>query len=282
MNRNANGNGLPFHASGQRQQGFGAIAARARRISPKNLALLAGVCIVSLLTLARFFGPSPDVPSPIVNNQSEHEAKNDLERAMLVKQILETRKSAYSFDDFTEEGLVMETNQHLLPATAILLGWKRLDGLKLIVNYLARYPYIKEIIIWNNNQEAKLNKKDFEFDASYGPVPELQVYNGQENLHDFAKYMSCSLAKYQHCYFQDDDWLNTHMDALYTNFLTSPNLIHTNTLPLIHMEHRRWTFTNPGKLFLDCGFICHDAMKQQMQKPSFSESGISSVPTQSN
>jgi hypothetical protein len=126
------------------------------------------------------------------------------------------------------------------------LGWKRLDGLKLIVNYLARYPYIKEIIIWNNNQETKLNKKDFEFDASYGPAPELQVYNGQENLHDFAKYMSCSLAKYQHCYFQDDDWLNTHMDALYTNFLTSPSLIHTNTLPLIHMEHRRWTFTNAG------------------------------------
>ncbi|KAF9141577.1 hypothetical protein BGX30_004540 [Mortierella sp. GBA39] len=243
MNRNANGNGLPFHASGQRQQVFGAIAAKTRRISTKNLALLAGVCIVSLLTLARLFGPSPDVPSPIVN-QSEHEAKNDLERELLVKQILEARKSAYSFDDFTEEGLVMETNQHLLPATAILLGWKRLDGLKLIVNYLARYPYIKEIIIWNNNQGTKLNKKDFEFDDSYGPVPELQVYNGQENLHDFAKYMSCSLAKYQHCYFQDDDWLNTHMDALYTNFLTSPSLIHTNTLPLIHMEHRRWTFTN--------------------------------------
>ncbi|KAK5814577.1 hypothetical protein F5H01DRAFT_26501 [Linnemannia elongata] len=243
MNRNANGNGLPFHASGQRQQGFGAIIARTRRISPKNLALLACVCIVSLLTLARFFGPSPDVPLPIAH-QSEHETKDDLERELLVKQILDTRKSAYSFDDFTEEGLVMETNQHLLPATAILLGWKRLDGLKLIVNYLARYPYIKEIIIWNNNQESKLNKKDFEFDASYGPVPELQVYNSQENLHDFAKYMSCSLAKYQHCYFQDDDWLNTHMDALYTNFLTSPNLIHTNTLPLIHMEHRRWTFTN--------------------------------------
>ncbi|KAG0311097.1 hypothetical protein BGZ97_012079 [Linnemannia gamsii] len=224
MNRNANGNGLPFHASGQRQQGFGAIAAKTRRISPKNMILVAGVCIVTLLTLARFFGPNPETPSPIVN-QSEHDTTNDLGRELLVKQILETRKSAYSFDDFTEEGL-------------------RLDGLKLIVNYLARYPYIKEIIIWNNNQETKLNKKDFEFDASYGPAPELQVYNGQENLHDFAKYMSCSLAKYQHCYFQDDDWLNTHMDALYTNFLTSPSLIHTNTLPLIHMEHRRWTFTN--------------------------------------
>ncbi|KAG0380029.1 hypothetical protein BGX24_010539 [Mortierella sp. AD032] len=246
MNRNVNGNGngLPFHASGQRHQGFGAIASTSRRVSPKNLLLLAGVCIVSLFTLSRFFSASSDrTPSNVVNH-SEHEAKNDLERELLVKQILETRKSAYNFDDFTEEGLVLETNQHLLPATAVLLGWKRQEGLKLIVKYLARYPYIKEIIIWNNNQETKLSKKDFEFDSIDGPAPELQVYNGQENLHDFAKYMSCSLAKYQHCYFQDDDWLNTHMDALYTNFLTSPSLIHTNTLPLIHMEHRRWTFTN--------------------------------------
>lgn len=263
MNRNANGNGLPFHASGQRQQGFGAIAAKTRRLNLKNIIFIAGVCIVSLLTLARFFGPNLEEPSPIFS-QSEHEAKNDLERELLIKQILETRKSAYSFDDFTEEGLVMESNQHLLPATAILLGWKRLDNLKLIVNYLARYPYIKEIIIWNNNQEAKLNKKEFELDASYGPVPELQVYNGQENLHDFAKYMSCSLAKYQHCYFQDDDWLNTHMDALYTNFLTSPSLIHTNTLPLIHMEHRRWTFTNAGTLYLHGD---HDAIINKCKSP---------------
>ncbi|KAF9934276.1 hypothetical protein FBU30_002694 [Linnemannia zychae] len=242
MNRNVNGNGLPFHASAQRQ-GFGAIGAKTRRIGPKSFMLLAGICIVSILALSRLFGSNLDQSSPNMN-MSEHEARNDLERELLVKQILETRKSAYSFDDFTEEGLVLETNQHLMPATAILLGWKRLEGLKLIVKYLARYPYIKEIIIWNNNQGTKLSKKDFEFDAQYGPAPELQVYNGQENLHDFAKYMSCSLAKYQHCYFQDDDWLNTHMDALYTNFLTSPSLIHTNTLPMIHMEHRRWTFTN--------------------------------------
>ncbi|KAF9991572.1 hypothetical protein BGZ65_000412, partial [Modicella reniformis] len=187
-------------------------------------------------------------------DQSEHAATSDAERELLVKQILETRSSAYNFEDFTEEALVLEENAHLLPATAILLGWKRLEGLKLVVRYLARYPYIKEIIIWNNNRENKLTKQDFEFDLldnddattipRYGPLPELQVYNGKENLHDLAKYMACSIAKYQHCYFQDDDWLNTHMDALYTNFLTSPNLIHTNTLPLIHMEHRRWTFTN--------------------------------------
>ncbi|KAF9102294.1 hypothetical protein BGX27_011049 [Mortierella sp. AM989] len=258
MNRNSNGNGLPIYSSGDsRRQTFGGMLGHARRISPGRLFILIGLCVISLLALNRLSGSS-NTPHASVD-QSEHESRNEAEREMLVKQLVATRKSAYSFDDFTEEGLVLEENAHLLPATAILLGWKRLDGLKLIVKYLARYPYIKEIIVWNNNKENKLSKNDFEFDPSFGPVPELQVYNGKDNLHDFAKYMSCSLAKYQHCYFQDDDWLNTHMDALYTNFLTSPSLIHTNTLPLIHMEHRRWTFTNEeirmhtGFAWMGCG-----------------------------
>ncbi|KAF9569230.1 hypothetical protein EC968_002638 [Mortierella alpina] len=243
MNRNTNGNSLPFHAAGSiRKPGLSTVLSQARRISPGRLFILIGLCVISLLALTRMFR-SEESPASSVD-QSEHASKNEAERELMVKQILESRRSAYNFEDFSEEGLVMQENSRLLPATAILLGWKRLEGLKLVVNYLARYPYIKEIIIWNNNKENRLTKNDFEFDPSFGPLPELQVYNGKENLHDFAKYMSCSLAKYQHCYFQDDDWLNTHMDALYTNFLTSPNLIHTNTLPLIHMEHRRWTFTN--------------------------------------
>ena len=54
------------------------------------------------------------------------------------------------------------------------------------------------------------------------------------------------MAKYDYCYFQDDDWLNLYMDSIYSNFLKSPNLIHSNTMPIIHLEHRRWTFTNAG------------------------------------
>ncbi|KAI1288750.1 hypothetical protein EDD11_009696 [Mortierella claussenii] len=245
MNKSNSGSSLPFHsAAGARRQGS-SFFSHARRISPGRLFILIGLCLFSILALTRIPSRSSSAPSDnTALDQSEKESRSEAERELLVQHILETRTSAYSFEDFTEQGLVLEENEHLLPATAILLGWKRLEGLKLIVKYLARYPYIKEIIIWNNNKEQRLTRQDFELDARFGPVPELQVYNGKENLHDFAKYMSCSLAKYQHCYFQDDDWLNTHMDALYTNFLTSPNLIHTNTLPLIHMEHRRWTFTN--------------------------------------
>ncbi|KAF8969783.1 hypothetical protein BGZ46_010599, partial [Entomortierella lignicola] len=227
-----------------------------KRISLQKFLLLVTLCTFSLFVLAKLFKPHEHLQQLQQQQQQQKQQEDsfslhqgpdspdEVERQLVVQHILATRKSSFSFEDFTEEGLEMPRNQHLLPTTAILLGWKRTRGLQLIVQYLARYPFIKQIIIWNNNKELKLSKRDFEMDPSFGPLPEIQVYNAVENLHDFAKYMSCSLAKYKHCYFQDDDWLNTHMDSLYTNFLTSPNLIHTNTLPLIQMEHRRWTFTN--------------------------------------
>ncbi|KAF9339951.1 hypothetical protein BGZ91_004112 [Linnemannia elongata] len=278
MNRNGNANSLPFHfgttSSSQSRttrppllsnnSSTSIPAAISRRISPLKFLLLLALCAFSLLVLSRpFSSTSTDNGHPTTSTDDEPlpdrkdstPSDQQLERELFVQQILDSRKSAYSFDDFTEQGLLLPQNEHLLPATAILLGWKRIDTLKMLVRYLVRYPYIKEIIIWNNNKDIQLSKRDFELEsnssagagaggAGFGPLPELQVYNAAENLRDFAKYMSCSLAKYEYCYFQDDDWLNTHMDALYTNFLTSPNLIHTNTLPLIQMEHRRWTFTN--------------------------------------
>lgn len=76
---------------------------------------------------------------------------------------------------------------------------------------------------------------------------EIRVFNSYENLHDTAKYTTCSMAQYDYCYFQDDDWLNLYLDSMYTNFLRYPDLIHSNTMPIIHLEHKRWQFTNKGK-----------------------------------
>ncbi|KAG0237220.1 hypothetical protein BGW42_001487 [Actinomortierella wolfii] len=240
MNRANSSTGLPFHSGGSRNTSMQSLVISVKRMGLGRLIALVGICIASLIVISKAFRQDT---APRTNERVEH-SLTEQEREETVRHFLSTRKSQYQFEDFTDEGLNAIGNEHLLPTTAILLSWKRVEGLKTIVNYLARYPYIKEVIIWNNNKENHLSKADFVVDETYGPAPEVKVVNGQENLHDLAKYMSCSLAKYKYCYFQDDDWLNTHMDALYTNFLTSPNLIHTNTLPLIHMEHRRWTFTN--------------------------------------
>ncbi|KAF9428342.1 hypothetical protein BGZ94_002740 [Podila epigama] len=259
ISRSDNANSLPYYGNSvsggrlgksvsSRDSGKGGNIFTHRRISLRRIVVLLGLCIVSLLALNRIFAPSSynrridtDVDESIEVDEQKDE---ELEQKRHIQRILDNRRSSYSFDDFSEQGLSRPENAHLLPTTAVLLAWKRMDGLKLIVSYLARYPYIKEIIVWNNNREIPLTREDFDLHNTYGPPPELQVYNAAENLRDIAKYMSCSFAKYKHCYFQDDDWLNTHMDALYTNFLTSPNLLHTNTQPLIQMEHRRWTFTN--------------------------------------
>lgn len=94
----------------------------------------------------------------------------------------------------------------------------------------------------------------------------MRLYNPGDNLHDFSKQITCSLAKYDICYFQDDDWLNRYMDSLYTNFLRSPNLIHTNTMPIIHLEHRRWQFQNEdlnihtGFAWMGCGSFVPKSM----------------------
>ncbi|KAG0260942.1 hypothetical protein DFQ27_003266 [Actinomortierella ambigua] len=246
MNRANSSSSLPFHSSGSRKTSVQSLAITVKRMGLVRLCALVGICIASLLVISRAFRHE----TVLNNNDRVEHSLQEHEREETVRHILNTRRSQYLFEDFSDEAF---GNEHLIATTAILLSWKRVEGLKTIVRYLARYPYIKEIIIWNNNKENHLTKADFAmtdddmaaFNGGNGAaLPEIKVVNAQENLHDLAKYMSCSLASYSYCYFQDDDWLNTHMDALYTNFLTSPNLIHTNTLPLIHMEHRRWTFTN--------------------------------------
>lgn len=41
--------------------------------------------------------------------------------------------------------------------TAVLLHWKRRKGMELVMRHLARYPYIREIIIWNNKPGIDLS-----------------------------------------------------------------------------------------------------------------------------
>lgn len=98
--------------------------------------------------------------------------------------------------------------------------------------------------------------QEFEISTPTGlDPPILRIYNSPANIHDAGKHHACSLATYDHCYFNDDDWLNIYMDSLYSNYLdccsgTGVNAkdgrIASNTLPIIHLEHRRWRFDNPG------------------------------------
>lgn len=40
--------------------------------------------------------------------------------------------------------------------TAVVLHWKRRKGLELVLRHLARYPFIREVIVWNNRPGVDL------------------------------------------------------------------------------------------------------------------------------
>ncbi|KAK4704768.1 hypothetical protein P7C70_g1437, partial [Phenoliferia sp. Uapishka_3] len=170
----------------------------------------------------------------------------------------ESRQSVYPPGIFHERELASDTS-HVVGVTAVVLHWKRRQGLQLVLEHISKYPYIREIIIWNNMPGVNLVASDFvlssRFQYSIGP-PKLRIINSPSNVHDAGKHIACSLASYKHCYFNDDDWLNIYMDSLYTNYLDccaggggperggSGGRIASNTMPLIHLEHRRWRFAN--------------------------------------
>ncbi|CAG8619931.1 7454_t:CDS:2, partial [Acaulospora colombiana] len=198
----------------------------------------------------------PKFSSPSRDNASKDQ-KKPWERSDL-SEVIYGRSSFYKKDQFTDKAL---EGNGLIPVTAIILNWKRIESLQVVVNYISKYPYVKEILIWNNNAKTYIRRQARSvdnFELNNTDVI-LNVFNSDKNLHDLSKYITCSMAKYDYCYFQDDDWLNLYMDSTYTNFIRNPNLIHSNTMPVIHLEHRRWTFHNADKnlhtgfTWLGCG-----------------------------
>lgn len=65
-----------------------------------------------------------------------------------------------------------------------------------------------------------------------------------EDLGSMARFTTCATASRLYCYFQDDTYLNTYMDTLYTNFLRFPTLIHANAKPSHYENQMKWRFYN--------------------------------------
>ncbi|CAG8647386.1 1037_t:CDS:2 [Acaulospora morrowiae] len=190
--------------------------------------LLFGTCLwISILRFRIDFSDSR-MRTKVIFSPEEKTLKDIPEKTWIsdLNKLTDDRTSFFKREQFTDEAL---KKNGLIPVTAIMLNWGRVENLR-VLNF-------------------KLNNTDVI----------LNVFNSVENLQDLSKYIICSMAKYDYCYFQDDDWLNLYMDSVYINFLRSPSLIHSNTMPIIHLEHRRWTFSNKDKnlhtgfTWLGCG-----------------------------
>ncbi|KAF9970599.1 hypothetical protein BGZ73_006665 [Actinomortierella ambigua] len=170
-----------------------------------------------------------------------------------------SRQSAYSarlFEEAGNTGAPPGSNKsHFIPVTAVVLSWKRKEGTQAVVSFLQKYPFIKEILIWNNNKDDPLSASDFQSQQETTPEhkPSITVFNAEANLHDYSKYTTCVLAKYDHCYIQDDDWINLSMDSMYTLFVENPNILVTNTMPAMNAQQRSWMFQNP-QIHMHTGF----------------------------
>ncbi|KAF9158782.1 hypothetical protein DFQ26_007262 [Actinomortierella ambigua] len=170
-----------------------------------------------------------------------------------------SRQSAYSarlFEDVSSTGSPPGSNKGpYIPVTAVVLSWKRKEGTQAVVSFLQKYPFIKEILVWNNNKDDPLHSSDFQSQQEATPEhkPSITVFNAEANLHDYSKYTTCVLAKYDHCYIQDDDWINLSMDSMYALFVENPNILVTNTMPAMNAQQRSWMFQNP-QIHMHTGF----------------------------
>jgi len=279
---------LPLH--GQKYRPVASIQAHvrtvARRITPAR-ALIAFCIFLSLYILAQSTSSSNNSnvaghdPSPRqggrVRDVHAKDKKARLERQRMLLEwdsrsnyrtdLAESepgRVSAFSPALFSSDS--HPSSSKYIPVTAVILSWKRKEGAKAVVAHLRKYPFFKEILIWNNNPEVVLTAKDFadwrrpldssKDDGTNGQRLEetsVVVFNSVANLHDFSKYTTCSLAKYDHCYIQDDDWINLSLDSMYSLFMDQPNSLVTSTIPAMYAQQRKWMFHN-AQIGLHTGF----------------------------
>lgn len=66
--------------------------------------------------------------------------------------LIESRKSAYPPSLFREAAL-----SPAVGVTAVVLHWKRRKGLDLVIRHITRYPFVREVIVWNNRPGVDLS-----------------------------------------------------------------------------------------------------------------------------
>ena len=167
-------------------------------------------------------------------------------------------------DGFNEIEIGYEINQYKklrteYQLTAILLHWRRLNGVRNLVKIMLQhedlFPYI---IIWNNNPSKKLSFNDLSIEET----DRVQIVQSDVNIKDQAKYRACEMAKTNACFYIDDDWdMSLYMRSLYASFLLEPTILHAITDQFTYFTNLMWTFFDPeidlhtGFSWIGCGSI---------------------------
>jgi hypothetical protein len=144
--------------------------------------------------------------------------------------------------------------------TAILLHWKRLEGVKKTVQYLANTNLFRQIIIWNNNPQIHLTVQHFTTNNQMQKY--IHIINSKVNLKDEAKYRACAQAKTRACFYVDDDWnVSQYLKSLISSYRSDPNLLHSVTDAYTFYTNLVWTYIDStidlhtGFSWIGCGSI---------------------------
>lgn len=168
--------------------------------------------------------------------------------------------SGFSVVDYDQAKLEETRLINEYDLTALLLHWKRFDGLQRILQDLLKTGLFKEIIIWNNNHDVYLTLDQL---ISENPSNQsIRIINSPENLKDKAKYRACSEARTRACFYVDDDYNPVnYLKSLIASFRSDPNVLHTVTEPYTYYTNLIWTYMDSsidlhsGFSWIGCGSV---------------------------
>ena len=223
-------------------------------ITKERLILLAVIISILLLLEVNLFSPIlEDHRTPYATKLSSinPEKHSSIESSHLGFTALEYR-----------EAVLQETtinNEYDL--TAVLLYWKRVDGLNSTLHYLLHTDLFKQIIVWNNNPDINLTLDHFG-NQSHSQMRLVRIINSQQNLKDEAKYRACAEAKTRACFYIDDDYTPaSYLKSLIASFRAEPNLLHAATDPYTYYNNVLWSYfdstidLHTGFAWIGCGSI---------------------------
>lgn len=104
------------------------------------------LAVVSRIDLENAAAAAYDAVPPTLLQESEYTR---------ILGLIEGKSSAFTLGDF-EDAALGSDSARVVGVTAVILHWKRRKGLELVVKHISRYPYIREIIIWNNRPGIEL------------------------------------------------------------------------------------------------------------------------------
>ncbi|MEZ5082193.1 MAG: glycosyltransferase family 2 protein [Bacteroidales bacterium] len=114
------------------------------------------------------------------------------------------------------------------PVSACLLSYKRPHNIQPIINSIHDFPFIDEIIVWNNNTELI---PDFHGEK-------VKVINSRENVLCYGRFLCINEAKNEIVYVQDDDVIVHNVESLYRHFLNDESTL-THALSDRHLRQYR-------------------------------------------